>query len=265
MGFVAEYAHTVPGKLSEGDVFVVSAALILAYILVLVINKLTGLIIFFLKKASLLLIVALAFYRFVLIFFEKIALEGYTGDNIALGAVGFIMGAVSFAIALYAALRSLNKISKASKPSPKPEHEQDLPSEKIPGEKNADFREFFSIQSVKNDKSVGAVLSYIIIAQFGVFSSRTISAPSAQVGILIFGIFLVAALAFIRQSYANYLRGLRHLGLTIIFGGAFSILLGHFWGNYPLDELLSAGYFATDSLVALITSISVSLFMSGKG
>ena len=76
---------------------------------------------------------------------------------------------------------------------------------------------------------------------------------------------MAAAFIFIRLTYHSYLRGLRHLAVVAMLGFGLSIILGHFWGGIPVETLLSMQYFGSDALVALITGISLSLFMSGKG
>ena len=76
---------------------------------------------------------------------------------------------------------------------------------------------------------------------------------------------MAAALIFIKLVYHDYNTGLKHLGVAFVLGFALSLVLGHFWGGIPLDTLLSVNYFGSDALVALITGISLSLFMSSKG
>jgi hypothetical protein len=265
---VFEYASILPSRIVTGDVFAVSIVLIVFYLIVLIVNKLTGLIIFLLKKLVLLVIVVLAFYQFLLEFMAKIGAEGFTNDNITLGMVGFLAGFIAIIIALYAAFSSLKKVRltqpvTTARETPAPAAQ---PAEAAGGlTEELKLRQLLSLQSLKSDRNLGAVLSYVVVAEFGVFSSKTISAPTEIVGIGFFTAFMIAALFFIRQSYQNYKRGLLHLTIACIVGGTLSILLGHFWGNYPLNQLLSLGYFKTDSLVAFITGIAVSLFMGSKG
>jgi len=116
-----------------------------------------------------------------------------------------------------------------------------------------------------HDRSVLAVLSYIVVAEFGVFSSVTVHAPSAMVGMGLFASFMLAAFIFIRTSYHHYLVGIRHLIVGTLFGFFLSLLLGHFWAEIPTAILLSQNYFATNSLVAFITGLALSLFMGSKG
>lgn len=58
------------------------------------------------------------------------------------------------------------------------------------------MKDTLSTSSLKNDRSLGAVLAYLVIAQFGVYSSMTIPAPSFQVGVAFFAIFIIAGLFF---------------------------------------------------------------------
>ena len=109
------------------------------------------------------------------------------------------------------------------------------------------------------------IIAYLIVAEFGVISSKTVAAPDITTGIIFFVVFMVAALFFINQSYNDRNRGIRHFILAFLIGGALSIILGYFWGGYSISELLSESYFISDSLVAFVTGIAVSLFMGSKG
>ncbi|NMB79288.1 MAG: hypothetical protein GYA23_09380, partial [Methanomicrobiales archaeon] len=126
-------------------------------------------------------------------------------------------------------------------------------------------KEGFSIDNIKQDRSLGTVLAYLVVAQFGVFSSMSIPAPSFQVGMAFFILFIVAGLIFIHFTYNNYVTGLRHLFIGLVVGGIVALMLGYFWGNIPLNELLSPAFFQSNALVALVTGLALSLFMGGKG
>ncbi|MBD3387647.1 MAG: hypothetical protein GF416_01240 [Candidatus Altiarchaeales archaeon] len=272
---LVDFISQMPSKVTSGDLLAVSLVLISIYLLVYLINKLTGLIIFLLKKVFLLVIVLLAFYRFMEDFMTKVGAEGFTQDNLVLGVAGTFVGFIATAIALYAALSSLKDIHISRTDGKKKEEEEvgaepeEVESEKKemkPGKEDSGLglSNLLSVQSLKSDRHLGAVLAYLVIAEFGVFSSKTMAAPTPAVGVGFFAVFMVAALFFIRQSYSDYMKGLRHLGAAILFGGILSLILGHFWGGYPLEKLLSTAYFATDSLVALVTGLSVSLFMGSR-
>lgn len=259
------YAQSIPSHFMSADVFAISLVLISAYIIVLIINKLTGLIIFFLKKVILLTIITVAFHQFLTDLVERVLSEGISNDVVIFGAGGFIAGFVAIAFSLYAAFASMHKIKNDKVVEDKDVKEQAFSTEVKNQNPVEEVMKMLSMEKLKNDKSIGAVLTYLIIAEFGVFSSKTISAPNAEVGMWFFIVFMVAALIFIHQSYKNYIRGISHLIISLIVGGSLSILLGHFWGDIPMETLLSLEFFKTDSLVALVTGLSVSLFMSSKG
>ena len=280
----AEYLSTLPDEVLKGNVFAILVFLILLYVAIFVIQKFTTLLVFVLKKVFLLVIVALAFYEFVRVFALKIAIEGITADTLIFGAVGAVIGLIALFIALYVALHSIIRMQGepeagaepllpteegAPQPSPPPEVAAE-PGREEPGgaEKAAPepslsttVKEELSLSTLKSDKQIGAVIAYIVIAEFGVFSSKTIAAPTVEAGLMFFVAFLLASVVFIRLTYRDYWRGLRHLVAALVIGSVLSIILGYFWGGIPLDQLLSLSYFTTDALVALITGLALSLFM----
>jgi hypothetical protein len=272
-GFLSDNLSTLPSRIMAGDVFAVSILLISVYIAVLIINKLTGLIIFLLKKLFLLTIITLAFYQFLMSLALRISEEGFTQDLMIFGAAGTVLGFLAIIIALHGAFNSFkslgltvsSKIPEGLSTKEGEPAEGQLPTPANPVKNDGTVGGIFSLDTLKDDKSIGAVLTYMVIAEFGVFSSKTIPAPTANVGLGFFIVFLLAAFIFIRQSYQEYRKGLSHFAIALVFGGVLSIILGHFWGNYSLEQLLSIGYFATDSLVAIVTGLSLSLFMSNKG
>lgn len=293
VAFVTDYIQSLPAEIARGDVFALTITFIAFFIAVVIINRLTGLLITVLKKIILFLIVTLAFWQFITLFYVRVTTEGMTTDTLIFGAAGFIAGFIAISISLYVALGSLYQAKKAP-PRPAPEEEEPVPvpsgpvpmtaaegtgtnpeglaavrQTPVPAEsavvKPAGLKESLSITSLKNDRSLGAVLAYLIIAQFGVFSSKTIPAPTFQVGLAFFALFVIAGLFFIHFTYNNYITGVRHLVLAILVGAAIAVILGYFWGGIPLDELLSPAFFQTDALVALVTGLALSLFMGGKG
>jgi hypothetical protein len=300
VAYVTSLIDTMPSAIMQGDVFALTITLILFFIAVVIINQLTGLLIRFLKKAILVIIVTLAFWQFIIMFYGKVTTEGFTEDTIIFGAIGFILGFVAISIALFVALRSYYEAQQGPVPSgsyishdagggqsapslmsgapESPLHSQGgltalsatpapepAPPDTRMGATLTAMKNSLSVSNLKSDKSLGAVLAYLIIAQFGVFSSKTMPAPSFQVGIAFFVIFLIAGLVFIHFTYNNYLTGLRHLIMAILIGTIIAVVLGHFWGNIPFDQLLSLSFFQSDALVALVTGLALSLFMGGKG
>ena len=283
----------MPAEIVRGDVFALTITLIAFFIMVVIINRLTGLLIIVLKKIILFIIVTLAFWQFVIMFYTRVSAEGWTDDTMIFGAIGFIIGFTAIGISLYVALRSLHEarkepglsIPEVQKINPSimthnPSVSTETPDsslsplaaspsaparEESAGGAFSAMKETLSVSNLKSDRNLGAVLAYLVIAQFGVFSSKTIPAPSFQVGVAFFAIFIIAGLFFVHFTYNNYLTGLRHLTLAILVGTIVAIVLGYFWGNIPVDQLLSLNFFQTDALVALVTGLALSLFMGGKG
>ena len=280
----AEYLFGLPDEVLRGHVFAIVIFLILLYIAIDIIQKFTTLLVFVLKKVFLLIIVSLAFYVFVRVFALKIAIEGITADTVIFGAAGAVIGILAIFIALYVALHSIIRLQREPEAGAEPSlsAEEGVPAlpppldgapefrekELAPAEKatskpslSTTVKEKLSLESLKSDKHIGAVIAYIIIAEFGVFSSKTIAAPTLEAGLMFFVVFLLVSVVFIRMTYHDYWRGLRHLAAALVIGGGLSLLLGYFWGGIPLDQLLSLSYFTTDALVALITGLALSLFM----
>ena len=114
------------------------------------------------------------------------------------------------------------------------------------------------------DKSLLAVLAYIVVSEFGIFSAPTISAPNPFVGMGLAIAFFVAAIIFIKTSYHNYFKGITHLAIATIFAVILSIILAVVWVELPLETLLSLQYFETTALVATVTGLAVSLFLGSK-
>lgn len=296
---VAGYLQSLLQEVSRGNVFAIVIFLILLYIVVYIIQKLTTMLVFVLKKVLLLIIVSLAFFEFMRMFSHKIAFEGFSTGTILFGAAGFVIGVVAFSIALYVALRSIIVLQKASEDTASEGHLEEFEGERIaktgdtavfeeaeavhqaettefpapdtiieeagPTPISSRIKDELSVTALKNDKRIGAVIAYIIIAEFGVFSSKTIAAPSIETGIVFFGAFILASLIFIKLTYHNYWKGVRHLAAAILIGGFLSIVLGFFWGGIPLEHLISPVYFTTDALVALVTGLALSLFMGSIG
>jgi len=319
---VLSFLYSIPDEAVKGNIFAIVFFFILLYAAIYLIQKLTTLLVFVLKKVFLLIIVTLAFYEFMGMFTQKLSLEGFSTETIIFGTAGFVIGVVAFSIALYVALHSIIVLQKAKKEAlqgipetavgpvkvgaeyaEQPEisytgalseegrgpEEREKPEIRVPieaepekvvgpGKPRAEhgpeekptpissrIQDELSVSALKNDKRIGAVIAYIIIAEFGVFSSKTSAAPSIETGLAFFAVFLLASLIFIKLTYHDYWRGVRHMAVAILIGGFLSILLGFFWGGIPLEQLVSLQYFASDALVALVTGLALSLFMGSVG
>lgn len=266
----ADYMMDLPAKVQSGDLLAIMVAFILIYCAAILIKKFSVVVMDSIKKVVIFLIIAVAAYIFLNDFLLRVITEGLTVDNVIFGITGLLCGIFAVAIALYSVVKSLRKAKKEK------EAKEEIPSvhaEKHPGyaasssEVNEEKPETYLGQLLEHtkDNTLGMVIIYLIIAEFGIFSSKTIAASTTEAGLTFFIIFMAAALIFIKLVYHDYNTGLRHLGVTFILGFALSLVLGHFWGGIPLDTLFSVNYFGSDALVALITGISLSLFMSSKG
>ena len=82
---------------------------------------------------------------------------------------------------------------------------------------------------------------------------------------MFFIIFLVGIIIFTKSSYKDFKTAATYFGVTFIVGMALSFVLGMLWGTNTLAELFSPLFFTSDSLVAMITGMGVSLFAGSKG
>ncbi|MDD4127122.1 MAG: hypothetical protein PHV39_05480 [Methanomicrobium sp.] len=276
-GQMIVYLLELPQKALSGDMFAIMVSLIILYSLVYILVKSAKLMKNILKKLVLFFIIAMAVYIFLMDFVYKVITYGFTPDIILFGFTGLMCGLFALAVALFkmrAALkrRALEKqkareAAGSSVQSAYPAYNQNLPPDAQPTPQ-AQVQNPFIPQQITNfakDNSIGMVIIYLIVAEFGIFSSNTIAAVNEDTGLAFFMIFMFAALIFIKLTYNNYKTGIGHLIVAFIMGYSLSIILGYFWGGISLDVLFSKGYFATDALVALISGLSLSLFMSGKG
>jgi hypothetical protein len=285
---IVYYMISLPENALSGDLFSVVILLILLYAIALLIIRVSALMIRSIKTIVILIIIAISLYLFINDFIFRLISEGLSADNIVFGMTGLIAGVISILLAWHTARVSVrkyrehkaekiykeeisriqrkrleyNKIETEPDNSPKNKHPQTLKTAQAgaaPGGQSNIFTEF------AKDNPIGTVIIYLIVAEFGIFSSKTISAATPETGLVFFIIFMALAFVFIKYTYKCYMTGLKHLSAAFVIGFLLSVLLGHFWGAIPLKDLLSVNYFSSDALVALITGLSLSLFMSSKG
>jgi hypothetical protein len=262
------------------DPTAIAIAGIIGIILVVLIFNVSKILYTLLKKLFLFLIIGFSLYFFMANYGAKLAAEGgLTGQLIVVGIVGIALGLIALIISISSVAKHGHRFRKERRE--KAEEIKEETREQLQSIKSApkvtptqisqpDFlsqqalttKKIFS--SIQDDRSLLAVLSYVIIAQFGVFSSKTIHAPNAEIGMIFFGVFFLGAFIFIRTTYHNYIKGVSHLLVASVFGVILSVILAHFWTEIPLETVLSMAYFETDAVVALVTSIAVSLLMGSK-
>ncbi|MDP6670756.1 MAG: hypothetical protein QGI60_02985 [archaeon] len=266
---------------------VAGIAVTVFFVLLILVVKFFAWLLSLIKRFILFIIVLGSLVAFFLRFQTELLAQPPDYTILAVGAIGVVFAIIAFAISLF----SLKHHWGEAKSKRLGEIRQDM-REVVEKEVVAELKKNLKVQATPaitptqvqqpamlskqvllpknllqsfNDRSLLAVLSYMVVAQFGVFSGVTIGAPNQMVGMIFFGLFLVAAFVFIKTTYHNYLTGLRHLIIALVFGFALSVVLGHVWATIPLAELLSTAYFTSNSLVALVTGLAISLFMGSKG
>ncbi|MFH1391726.1 MAG: hypothetical protein ABIH20_05430 [Candidatus Diapherotrites archaeon] len=268
IGSLTAYAEYLLANVLSGDplaILVIGAVLI---VLLVLFFKVSTFILGLIKRFFLLIVIGLSAFFFLNTFGAKLAAEGFTGQIILFGVIG-ILGAIA---ALVIALGAFKRQVKKRHDEPILEQPKNTAAPNFTPTQLQQPQAYTTqaltpgniMNSLKDDRSLLAVLSYVIIAQFGVFSSKTISAPNPDVGMIFFGIFVVGALIFIKTTYHSYLKGITHLIIASVFGILLSMALGIYWAEIPMDIMLSTGYFATDAMVAFVTGIAISLLMGNR-
>ncbi len=274
----------------QGDVTTIALigiGIIVAFVLIVLLVELAAWLVGLIKRFFLFLIVAASTMLFFFSFQDKIFVAEPDITLVASGIAGVLFALIALSISLLSIKREWQK--------PKEEKVADLKSEmkRVVAEQfeselegraakqampaitptQAQAPQMLSRQALIpskifasfHDRSLLAVLSYMVVAEFGVISGVTISAPNESVGLIFFAMFLVAALVFIKSTYHKYLTGLKHLFVALFIGVVLSVILSNVWLAVPLELLISPAYFKTNALVALVTGLAVSLFMGSKG
>ncbi|MBD3156079.1 MAG: hypothetical protein GF368_05510 [Candidatus Aenigmarchaeota archaeon] len=265
INFAKVYASSIPNLIIQGDIAAITVGSIIFLVTVFLLNKVTGLMLNFIKKTIFLLITGLAVYYLSIEFYTRISTAGLTLGTLLLGITGVLISVLGIYLSVNSwftgAKRSFKDLKYGPDLTDKPEEDKEV--KKIEQEIMG-LRKEFSLQMLKQDKNLLSVLVYLIIGQFGIFSSPTVAPPNPGLGLVFFALFLTGALLFVKQTYKNFKRGLSHLIVALIFGFILSLVLGHFWSGIPLETLFSIQYFGTSCVVAVITGMAVSLIMSGK-
>ncbi len=270
-----------------GTIAMIGVAIIVLFVLVVLLVELTAWVLSLIKRFILFALIMVSTIFFFFSFGDKIFVENPDMTLVAIGIMGVLFGVIALIISIMSVKREMQKpwsekvkeLKQQMKEAAAEEFEKELEKKAVVEARPAIAptqvqqpamlsKQAFTAANVFaafHDRSLLAVLSYMVVAEFGVFSGVTVSAPNETVGLIFLGLFLVAALIFIKSTYHNYLTGVKHLFVALAFGAGLSILLGHIWVSIPLEELLSLAYFKTNSLVALVTCLAVSLFLGAKG
>lgn len=272
VSFALDYGKQLPSLVMTGDFFALVILFIVGFLLLVLINKFTGMILHIIKNTIVFIIIGFGVYYFYREFMIRAA-AGLTTETIMLGAAGAIIGLFGLAFAVYSFIFKIKQSARrelAGEIGSQVMRDRKIARAKLPeageetGGAGGGIKDAFSWESVKADKSLLSVLAFMMVAQFGVFSSKTIAAPNAQIGLTLFVAFFIGAFLFIRQSYKRYSTGVMHLFFTLIAGFALSVFLGAAWNQIPMRDMISLAYFKTDSLIALISGMALSLFAGSK-
>jgi len=261
------YAYSLPNLILQGDFAAITIGSIIFLVVLFLVNKITSLLLALIKKTIFLFITGLAVYYLTTEFYTRLLTTGPTVQIILLGVFGATVGIfgviLSFKTWFTGAKKGIQEIRYGTDLNEKSGLGENFEKDAVVKEIN-ELKNIFSIQAIKQDKNLLSVLVYLIIGQFGIFSSPTISPPNSQLGLVFFGLFFLGALLFVKQTYKNFKIGLLHLTVSLIFGVLLSFILGYFWSAIPVSTLFSLKYFGTNCVVAVITGMAVSLIMTGK-
>jgi len=284
------FANDLIAKAMAGDITTIALlgiAVIACFVILVLIIELSAWVLSLAKRFFLFLIIAVSTGLFFFSFKDKIfAAEPDIGLVLA-GIIGVVSAIVALSISAISIKRQLRKTKEEKIEGIKSEMKKIVAEElgaRIKEESSKQARPEVtatqaqaqplltkqaltpaSILASFHDRSLLAVLSYMVVAEFGVISGITVSAPNETVGLVFFALFIVAALIFIKSTYHNYVTGIKHLVVALAVGLILSMVLSHVWLSLPLEELLAITYFKTNALVALVTGLAVSLFMGSKG
>ncbi|MFA4855642.1 MAG: hypothetical protein WC634_03595 [archaeon] len=287
------YGQTMPAannlleKALAGDVSTIvmlGIAAIVVFVAVVLLVELAAWLINLVKRLLLFIIVAASTGLFLFSFQSRIFAAEPSTALVAAGAIGTAFAIVAFAISFISLKREWQKpkeqkISELKSEMKKLVSEQferelagNVQNEAMPEITAAQARQAAPVSrqapagffALFHDRGLLAVLSYVIVVEFGVISGIAISMPSIDIGLIFFALFLVAALVFIKSTYHSSLKGIKHFLVALAAGGALSIALSNVWLSIPLETLLSPQYFQTSALVALVAGIGVSLFVGSR-
>jgi hypothetical protein len=265
--FLWKYLALLPSLVVNGDYFAIMVVLIIGYVLLLLINMITGLFLVVIKKTISLAVTILALLMIYNKFEANLGLEGFSIKTLLIGLVGLGVAVLGITISSYSLLHHTTNAFLSRKAE---KDEGDTKKVEFKEKKEMDighlkdYKSFFSVESMKNDRSLLSVITFLMVAEFGVFSTKTISAPTAASGLMIFIIFMVVSFVFIKQSYRDYKKGITHIMVTFVLGSVLAVFLGHFWEGLPFSVLFSMQVFTTDVIVALISGMGLSLFAGSK-
>ncbi|MEM5777188.1 MAG: hypothetical protein QXJ06_01950 [Candidatus Aenigmatarchaeota archaeon] len=260
--FLQSYLYSLPSQAMQGDVAAISISFMLFFLGIFFINKMTEALLAIIKRTILFFITGIAFYYFLKTFMFRLSIQGLTTENIIFGLFGVVLGITGTILSFIWLFQSFKKHKEPRLLTYTDDIKKD--EQKVEQEEKKDIFQTIKQDVFSKEKNILNIIIYLTIAEFGIFSSDTRTAPNVEIGLTLFIIFIAASIFFIKKTYKDFSLGLKQFGIALFFGYLLSVLLGYFWSNHELNILFSLQYFTTTSLVALITGIAVSLFMSSR-
>ncbi len=246
--FMYLYTKNIPTLIRSGDFTAIAISITLFLISLIIINKITTAMMKVIESFLVLTIISYASYLFITVFISRFHQTGATLSNILL----LFVGSLSIILGLFGGITTLLKnTSTYDKIDKEIEKVRSQPS---PTQMFSQFTE---------GNSIGKRIVYLIISEFGVFSSKTISAPNPTVGAAIFFIFVFGALIYI-MSLKERTKETERFLITLVAGITIAIILAVSWSSMPLIDVLSLKFFSSDALVAVVTGTAISMYMGGK-
>jgi len=262
MNFMKLYVQSLPELVKSGDFTAITVSIILFLVGLIVINKITNAMMKIIESFLVLTIISYASYLFASVFMSKIEIEGLTLESVLVLTIGIL----AIASGLIAGIKSI--ITHTSKYNLLKGNDFENKNNSVKNnnvkEKPIELDKLMKFNSFTSDESIGKRLAYLVISEFGVFSSKTISAPTPAVGISIFLIFLIGMLLYILSSHKDKTKELRYFIITLIVSFIVSIILAATWSLYSPSNIFSLNFFSSEALVAVITGTGISMYMGGK-
>lgn len=248
------YAKSIITGVASGNILSISLVALIILVLLAVLWRDSRRHFFFTKNVFIIVILTVSLY-FIATNFARETILAHGLDELTL-----IVAIAGFLIGVFIIVNTIRSIWRAIKRKGAKEEKEEAPVK----EKEGKAQEVVPMTAAQG-KSLLMVIGSVMVAEFGIFSSPTIGAPNPTIGMAFFGAFLLGVFIFLKATYARqYLKGVFHSIVALVFGFGLSLLLGHYWAGYEWSKLLSQDYFATTSLVALISGIALSLLVGGK-
>ena len=158
LGFAANYFLSLPSLVAQGDYFAIMISLIIGYLLILILHKISGLFLIVLKKTIALAVTVLALLLVYSKFMNSPYTEGFSVRTIVIGIIGIGIAVLGTIISFYSLFKNTKNAILAERKVKKAPAEETLQKEpEINLNQLKDFKTFFSLDSLTKAKSLHSV------------------------------------------------------------------------------------------------------------